>query len=793
MIRGWMRERGVADWPRPMRVLASVLPALAALATAPAQSLAWNVPPRGALVYARTTARMQVLPPFHRGQCTWVAPSAEDGSRPWRWFACRKDKAPEGWEQPRFDDGTWDEGPGEFGNDARHPHQRTQWSSDTLLLRARIDVGPKKPKALLLRLHHDDGVRVFCNGALLLDDRGVGRDRQHVLVGDRIAAVQAGENAFAVQCDNTGGAQYLDVAIGVIASMPAGVRAPEALPTALGDQQARSQRARSGLLPAFRPPALVLQGELDALQQRPVPPPGDLRELAFWVACDLQRTTAGPYAQDVPRLYRLGDLQLRGKVSAVDGTGWQELDVAVKSLADPLPRGDSKRSLDMHVRPYVLYGLDARLNVRRRIETDGSRARLAECRCTLEGRLLAGKDWKDHVADLQQDETCRFERAVENQDAAFRRDVAAAIDDGTKFLAGKLRERTTSPSLKARDESARSYPSGRLALALLAMIKGGVPRDDPGLLAALDDLRGRTLVDTYSLGNALMALEAFHAPAYDRAEIEGALPDASQRRTVPERDRALLQRWTDQVLENVDTRVDPDLLLRFSYVREARFDQSVNQYGLLGLWSAHLCGISVPAARWEAAIDHWLTTQCAEGQALVLDLTTGDRVEQRRGPALSPVRPAGWTYEEPKNLGEDVPAFGSMTCAGITGLAICQAALRELGTKRQRLQDDADDSRRAAFAWLAQHLTVRCNPGWIERQQRWLFYYLYSLERAARLSGVALIQGRDWYFEGSMLLTQTQQPDGSWPGELHPDEEIERAAMAVLFLKRGTAPVLTGR
>jgi hypothetical protein len=134
-----------------------------------------------------------------------------------------------------------------------------------------------------------------------------------------------------------------------------------------------------------------------------------------------------------------------------------------------------------------------------------------------------------------------------------------------------------------------------------------------------------------------------------------------------------------------------------------------------------------------------------------------------------------------------------MTCAGITGLAICQAALRDRGIKRPKLQDEADASRHAGFAWLAQNLTVRSNPGWIQRQQRWLFYYLYSLERAARLSGVELLQGRDWYFEGSMVLAATQNDDGSWPAELHGDEEIERAAMAVLFLRRGTAAVLTPR
>jgi hypothetical protein len=74
-----------------------------------------------------------------------------------------------------------------------------------------------------------------------------------------------------------------------------------------------------------------------------------------------------------------------------------------------------------------------------------------------------------------------------------------------------------------------------------------------------------------------------------------------------------------------------------------------------------------------------------------------------------------------------------------------------------------------------------------------LYYYLYSLERAALLSGIALIRDRDWYFEGAMVLALSQLDDGNWPGELTADQAIERNAMAILFLKQSTRPVLTGR
>ena len=48
-------------------------------------------------------------------------------------------------------------------------------------------------------------------------------------------------------------------------------------------------------------------------------------------------------------------------------------------------------------------------------------------------------------------------------------------------------------------------------------------------------------------------------------------------------------------------------------------------------------------------------------------------------------------------------------------------------------------------------------------------------------------------FEGAMMLALSQQPDGNWPSELSGDELIERNAMAILFLKQSTSPVLTGK
>lgn len=782
--------------PRMRRIVLATL-----LTAAPTPAQGWNVPPQGAITYTRTTERFTVEPPPRFRQTQLVA-GAEDGGHEWRHFACPRNREPLDWEKPGFADGGWLLGRGEFASDVgARPEVRTNWQNELLLLRTTIDFGKRKPKALLFRIHHDDGVTVFGNGTQLLSNSGYGRDRHYVVVGDPLDAMAAGENVIAVRGENIGGYQCLDVAITVIPTLPPGVRTAQELLTALLADRDVANRVRGDLFGAFRPPALLLHGELDAAGQRLQQPPGDLREIAFWAACDLQRgTLGGSFSADIPRLYRLGDLQLRGRVAPVDASGWQELDLTVKTTAEPDLGDDSKRFVAMFVKPHQLYGFDGRLRIRRRLQLDGERTRIAECRTELEGRLLRGKDYKDVAALLRQDERYVFAAVRDNQDAAFRLQVAAAIDRGTAFLKQRLAH-LDAPLLRPEgDEEARSYHSGRLALCLLAMIKGGVPKDDPVLLAALRELRGRTLIDTYSLGNALMVLDAFYAPASEFADLKQGRLERAQRRQLPEADLALARRWCAQLLDNVDTRVDTGYALRFNYVRDARYDHSVNQYGLLGLYSAHLCGIDVSASLWEGAANHLIAAQCAPRGTLALDLTdfrTLARLEaepdaKRTGSMLT-VHPAGWNYIEPKDHGEDAPTWGSMTCAGITGLAISQAALRDGNVKRIKLQNDASAARNAAFGWLAQHLTLRCHPGAIVRQQSWFFYYLYGLERAALLSNVARIQGRDWYFEGAMVLCGSQTADGAWPAELHPDLDLERTAMAVLFLKRGTTPVLTGQ
>lgn len=789
---------------RALGLLLAALTTFAALlpAQGAAPGLSWDVPVRGAHVFDRQS-RVDVGPPPSKLRSDLAIANGDDGEpRVWRLLATTAAAVPADWQKPAFDDTGWNSGRGKFEPEVDEARgKRTRWNTEVLCLRTHVDL-PKKPKALQFVVDHDDHVRIWLNGKLLVADDGYGRGRRYLVFGPELDAWQRGDNVLAAQCTNIGGAQHFDLQMTVFATLPPGVRDDDGLRKLLREDDEAADRVRRDLFGAFRPPALLLHGDLDAAGQAIRQGPADLRELLWFVAMDLRPGVLGGAMQlEVPRMFRLGDLQLRGKADAVDADGWQSLQLTWKTAGEPALRGDSKRFVEQHVKSQVWFATDGELTVRRRLELKGQRARVVEFTGSANGRIRRGKDWKELAATFAQQEHWRLTKTRDGQDAEFRQLVTDALQRGTSRLREHLKDATGGNLAAQPADGENSFHSGRLAIGLLALIKGGVPKDDEVVVRGLAELRKRPLIDTYSLANAIMALEALYIPADEVADLRSGAIDRPRQRTPSPSDKALLQKWTEQLLRNADSRTDLAYLLRFNYTGGPRFDNSVNQYGLLGLYSAHLCGIEVKGSLWEAACNHLLQCQGTEGPKLDLELIDYRTYARRLADPDAEVTSSrslqkanGWSYHEMKQNGEQMPGRGSMVCAGLTGLAICQAAIADQANmKRPKLLSDIGRARGDGFAWLAQHMSVRFHPGELAHQQQWFYYYLYGLERAALLSGVALIQNRDWYFEGAMVLVLAQQPDGNWPGELYWDAEVERDAMAILFLKRSTAPVLTGK
>lgn len=520
------------------------------------------------------------------------------------------------------------------------------------------------------------------------------------------------------------------------------------------------------------PPApWVCQGELTEDQRAIDGPVRDLRDVARAIACDIG--SRGAIRGRFPRVLPFGDLTLSGtwSTTAPDGTQTVRATVAARQ---PAAVGGETKDTGERLRAFCVAGAAGTLVMKRRFDAAA-------------GCLVAF----DAEFDLVVDEGGRVHRRVvvadrwefvamrDNQDADFRKRVAAAIAAGVGFVREAIDEKKSFLVDAGRDE--RNYGSGRLALGLLTLVHGHVPLDDPVLVRGFDDLRRRRLEDSYSLATALMAVAA-------RAQYGGG-------RAPDQRDLDAAAKWLKQLLANVDPRVDAAELLRFNYTAGPRYDTSLQQYGLLGMWSAHCLGLTVAPGAFAAAARHLLAVQGPPRGRLSLQLVTHDQLRQAAGTDEPPAsttqsaQPRGFAYQE-----ADEPPFGSMTSAGLSGLVLAQRGMTATGGADRALANAIDDAVRDAFAWLATEFSVRANPGFAERADHHWYYWLYGLERSCELRSLALLHGRDWYHEGALQLLSQQQPNGSFRAEHASTLLLDATCFAVLFLAKATpAAAVTGR
>ncbi len=756
-----------------------------------AQTDVWQIPLRGAVEYQRTTNQWTCSPlgDDARAGRHLLVRRGEQGGAEWR-FRMAGSTGSDGFERPEYDDSGYSVGISPFGDNG----QRTPWPGNQPFLEARchFTLPRKLPRALVIAIDHDDLAQVWINGVPSYTGDRYLRGVFAAAPSAAVDSLRPGENLIVVRIHNTGGASFFDLALTGFDKTFRDPAQAVNLTRALDDA---AVRIRNGLFPNFRSGPFLFEGQLDPTHRRMTDPGIDFRDLPAFLGFDLERVNgSGSQNGEAARIYRFGDVSWRGKVQPVDATGLQTMEFDVDT-GEPAQRNDDKRFVERNVRSNLVWShaFKGRIVVERRF--DPTRGVVAAMHTRIEGRVnaLAGDDAaRPSEFVLDEEWTCR--RVRPNRDPDFETQVSKAIQQGATKLKAELGD-LDRPVLRNEPTANETYNSGRLALATLALIHAEVPHDDPVLSRAVAELRRRRFNDTYSTANAIMAMEAWYSPRGEREELRSGLIDRPRQRQIAAEDKKLIQDWVATLMSDIDTRVDTGYLLRFNYTGGPRYDHSVNQYGLLGLYSAMLCGIDVPGSVWTSAANHLIADQEKPGREIKLELTSYAQLERMRsGGTTSGPRPAnvaGWSYQGPKGDGVPNPIYGSMTCAGLAGVTICLAGMRDAGIKRGDLEVAGERSLQRGFAWLAANFTLFSNAQRVHQPYYWVYYYLYGLERACELANVALINGRDWYFEGALTLIAQQQADGGWPDDHHPDEIMERTAMAVLFLKKSSAPVYT--
>ena len=285
------------------------------------------------------------------------------------------------------------------------------------------------------------------------------------------------------------------------------------------------------------------------------------------------------------------------------------------------------------------------------------------------------------------------------------------------------------------------FVGGMSALCTLALINAGVPLESPTIQKGLTALR--------RIGEPNMV----YTVALQTMVFCAATPD---------QDRLLISRNVEW-LENAQIKTGPWAGgWRYSD-RQGGGDNSNSQFALLALHEAQRIGVSVQETTWQLALDHWLDHQNDDGS---------------------------WSYSS----SEPGPR-GSMTCAGISSVVISLGKISEGDASVVRdeveccgQQTDIDAVERGV-RWLANEFSVARNP---RHGSSYLFYYLYGLERAGRLTGRRFIGQHDWFREGAEFLLGQQNPlTGVWRGDDRREQNsLLATSFALLFLSKGRRPVL---
>lgn len=538
-------------------------------------------------------------------------------------------------------------------------------------------------------------------------------------------------------------------------------------------------------LPRLPPAPWVCQGELHKDQKALTGPVRDLRDVLRALACDL----AGRSSARVrcPRLLPFGDVTVSGSWSMAGPDGKQQLR-ATFAASRLSPQGDESKGTVEALQPFLV--ADASGSVVMTRVVDVARGVVSRWDGSFDLVVEEGdKAWRRVVVEARQD----LVAVRDNQDVDFRKRVAEAIHKGVAWVRDAIDEQKAFLVEKGGDD--RNYGSGRLALALLTLLHGHVPANDPVVQRGFAELRKRKPDDSYSVAAALMAIEALYAPPGEAAALRDGQLAELPKHELPDADRKVAQRWLSQLLENVDPRGAALGVLRFNYTAGPRYDTSLQQYGLLGLWAAQRCGLAVPEGAFAQCARHLLDVQGASIGHCTLRLVSYAQLRAAAGepggprPSEQAAKARGFAYQD-----ADAPAFGSMTAAGVSGLLLARAGMAAHGEVDRALSARIDDAIRDGHAWLGEQFSVRCNPGFAERADNHWYYWLYCLERACELAGVTRLQGRDWYYEGGVQLLSQQQGNGAFRTGHNSTLQLDATCFAVLFLAKATAiaPV-TGR
>ncbi len=141
-----------------------------------------------------------------------LVPTSEQQGISWRFTT---EQPALSWQQPGFDDSTWQEAPGGFGRpDSPGAVVRTEWTAPEIWLRHTFDFEDTFLENPYLRLHHDEDMNVYLNGELIAKLPFYTTRYVEVDLDERArSAIRPGANVLAIHCKKLAFGQYCDAGL----------------------------------------------------------------------------------------------------------------------------------------------------------------------------------------------------------------------------------------------------------------------------------------------------------------------------------------------------------------------------------------------------------------------------------------------------------------------------------------------------------------------------------------------------------------------------------------------------
>ncbi len=142
-----------------------------------------------------------------------VVPTSLNEAQTWRFTIA---KPADDWANADFDDASWKEAPGGFGEPSTPGSKvRTEWKTPDIWLRRTVKLPAAKEGQYALTIHHDEDSEVYLNGKLIASVKGYTTEYSLVPLDEKAlaAAWKEGNDILAVHCHQTGGGQYIDLGI----------------------------------------------------------------------------------------------------------------------------------------------------------------------------------------------------------------------------------------------------------------------------------------------------------------------------------------------------------------------------------------------------------------------------------------------------------------------------------------------------------------------------------------------------------------------------------------------------